>query len=465
MYGKIGRIHMIGIGGSGMSGIAEVLINLGYEVSGSDLARTPATDRLVHLGAKIAEGHRADLVCGASVVVASTAVRDTNPEVAEARRLNIPVIARAEMLAELMRVKHGIAVAGAHGKTTTTSMVASVLAGGGMDPTVVVGGRLRAIGGNARLGTGDFLVAEADESDGSFLRLNPAIAVITNVDREHLDHWTGGLPEIQDAFVTFANKVPFYGLIVACKEDPRVREILPRFTRRVVTYGALESADYRAADIRAHDDFTTSFDVFEREFLLGRARIRVPGRHNALNALAAVAVGRELDIKAAPLFQALDSFEGVARRFEVKGEEAGVLVVDDYGHHPSEIAAVLRAAKEHGRRRVVALFQPHRYTRTRDLLPDFAGAFGDADLVFIAPLYPAGEDPIEGVSAKSVADAITAAGHPACRLVGDLAEMPAAVRPHLTTRDVVITLGAGNITRVGDALLAQLADHGVGVVA
>jgi UDP-N-acetylmuramate--alanine ligase len=465
VYGKIGRIHMIGIGGSGMSGIAEVLINLGYEVSGSDLSRTPVTDRLVRLGAKIAEGHRAELVRGVSVVVASTAVRDTNPEVAEARRLGIPVIARAEMLAELMRVKHGIAVAGAHGKTTTTSMIASVLAGGGMDPTVVVGGRLRAIGGNARLGTGDFLVAEADESDGSFLKLNPSIAIITNVDREHLDHWKGGLPEIQDAFVEFANKVPFYGLIVACKEDARVREILPRFARRTVTYGVIESSDYQAADVQAHDDFTTSFDVYERGFLLGRARIRVPGRHNALNALAAVAVGRELDMKAGTLLEALGTFEGVGRRFEVKGEEAGVLVVDDYGHHPSEIVAVLGAAKQHGHRRVVALFQPHRYTRTRDLLPEFARAFGDADLVFVAPLYAAGEDPIDGVSAQSVVDAVSAAGHPACRLVPDLAEMASVVRPYLTGRDVVITLGAGSIHKVGEALLAELANLGVGAPA
>jgi UDP-N-acetylmuramate--alanine ligase len=465
VYGRIGRIHMIGIGGSGMSGIAEVLINMGYEVSGSDLHRTPVTDRLVSLGARIAEGHRAELVRDAAVVVASTAVRDTNPEVEEARRLKIPVIARAEMLAELMRMKHGIAVAGAHGKTTTTSLVASVLAAGGLDPTVVVGGRVRALGTSARLGTGDFLVAEADESDGSFLRLSPAIAVITNIDLEHLDHWTGGIAEIQDAFVEFANKVPFYGLCVACVEDPRVREVLPRLDRRVATYAATRPAHFRVDDVRTHDDYSTTFDVFEKDFLLGRARIRMPGRHNALNALAAVAVGRELDLGAPVVLGALEAFEGVSRRFEIKGEESGVMVVDDYGHHPSEIRAVLRAAKEHGEHRVVALFQPHRYTRTRDLMAEFGGAFADADEVFVTSIYAAGEDPLEGVGAEGIVEAIRRSGHPACRLVPDPADLPEAVRPGLRAGDVVITLGAGNIYRAGEALLTELASHGAGAAA
>ncbi len=465
MYGKIGRIHMIGIGGSGMSGIAEVLLNLNYEVSGSDLHRTPVTDHLVGLGARVAEGHRAELVRGAAVVVASTAVRDTNPEVAEARRLGIPVIARAEMLAELMRMKHGVAVAGAHGKTTTTSLVAAVLAGGGFDPTVVVGGRVRALGTSARLGTGEFLVAEADESDGSFLRLNPTLAVITNIDREHLDHWKGGIEEIQDAFVDFANKVPFYGADVVCLEDPRVREVFPRLERRVITYAAAEEADYRLADLRGHDDFSTSFDVLEKGFLLGRARLRMPGRHNALNALAAVAVGRELGMETRAIFEALEAFEGVSRRFEVKGEEAGVLVVDDYGHHPNEIRAVLRAAREHGGRRVVALFQPHRFTRTRDLGEEFAGCFADADLVFLTAIYAAGEDPIEGVSAEAVAEAVRSGGHRACRYVPGLEDLPEAVRGELRSGDVVITLGAGDIHKAGEALLSLLAAHGVGVEA
>jgi len=463
VYNKIGRIHMVGIGGSGMSGIAEVLLTMGYEVSGSDLSRTPVTDRLVALGARVAAGHRAELVHGASVVVASTAVRGTNPEVQEANRLRIPVIARAEMLAELMRMKYGVAVAGAHGKTTTTSLVAAVLGEGGFDPTVVVGGRLRAMGSSARLGTGDFIVAEADESDGSFLRLNPSIAVVTNVDREHLDHWTGGLDQILEAFTTFANKVPFYGLVVACLDDANVRRILPGVGRRLTTYGTGSDAVYRAAEVRCHEDFSVSFDVHEKGFLLGRARLQMPGRHNALNALAAVAVGRELGMRVADIFEALGSFAGVARRFEQKGEEAGVLVVDDYGHHPSEIAAVLRAAREHSKRRLVVLFQPHRYTRTRDLLPEFGTCFSQADLVFLAPLYEAGEDPIEGVSSASIHGEVERTGGTDCRLIEDADGMVPAVRAHLRPGDLVITLGAGNVWKAGEVLLEELARHGAGV--
>jgi UDP-N-acetylmuramate--alanine ligase len=462
MYTKLGRIHLVGVGGSGMSGIAEVLVNMGYEVSGSDLHRTAVTDHLVSLGVRVAEGHRAELVHGAAVVVTSTAVRDTNPEVAEARRLKIPVIARAEMLAELMKMKYGIAVAGAHGKTTTTSLVASVLDEGGLDPTVVVGGRLRAIGSNAFLGAGRFLVAEADESDGSFLRLSPSIAVITNLDREHLDHWKGGLPEIEQAFVDFANKVPFYGLCVLCVEDPIARGILPRLERRMVTYAATLPATYRVGDVRTHDDFTLSFDVFEKDFLLGRARLKMPGRHNALNALAAIAVGRELGLGTGPIFRALEGFEGVGRRFEVKGEEDGILVVDDYGHHPNEIAAVLRAAKDHTRRRLVVVFQPHRYTRTRDLLPEFSGCFDQADLLFLAPIYAAGEDPIPGISEVSIAEALNARGRTEVHVLPEIDDAAAAVRPHLRSGDLVITLGAGNVTRLGDAILRELATHGVG---
>jgi UDP-N-acetylmuramate--alanine ligase len=465
MYAKMGQIHMVGIGGAGMSGIAEVLVNLGYEVSGSDMHRTSVTDRLVSLGVRIAEGHHGGLVHGAAVVVASTAVRASNPEVVEARKLKIPVIQRAEMLAELMRMKYGVAVAGAHGKTTTTSLVGAVLAEGGLDPTVVVGGKLRAIGTNAFLGAGQFLVAEADESDGSFLRLNPSIAVITNIDREHLDHWKGGLPEIEDAFVTFANKVPFYGLAVVCTDDPQVRAILPRLERRVVAYGSAPPAAYRVGDIRLHDDFSLTFDVFERDFLLGKARLRMPGRHNAQNALAAVAVGRELGVSPSAILGALDRFEGVSRRFEVKGEEEGVLIVDDYGHHPNEIAAVLRAAREHSRRRVVVLFQPHRFTRTRDLMSEFGGAFDDADLLFVAPIYPAGEDPIPGVSEESVIREVARRGKTECRVLADIDAAGTVVCPHLKSGDLVITLGAGSITRAGDVLLRELAEHGAGVKA
>jgi UDP-N-acetylmuramate--alanine ligase len=465
MYTKMGRIHMIGIGGVGMSGIAEVLVNMGYEVSGSDLHRTPVTDQLVSQGVRIATGHRGELVHGAAVVVTSTAVSEQNPEVVEARRLKIPVIARAEMLAELMRMKYGIAVAGAHGKTTTTSLVAAVLEKGGLDPTLVVGGRVKAIGSNAMMGTGPFLVAEADESDGSFLRLNPSIAVITNIDREHLDHWTGGIDEIEDAFVTFANKIPFYGVAVVCTDDPVVQNVLPRLERRAVTYGADDPATYRVHGLEAHDDFSISFDVFEKDFLLGRARLGMPGRHNALNALAAVAVGRELGVSATTILEALGSFEGVARRFEIKGTQEGVLVVDDYGHHPTEIAAVIQAAREHGKRRVVVLFQPHRYSRTRDLLTEFGPSFQAADLVFVVPVYPAGEDPIPGVTSENIVRAVQGLGHKDCRYVDGLDDLPDVVRPELQDNDIVITLGAGNIYQVGEALLQELARHGVGAKA
>ena len=462
MYGKIGRIHLVGIGGSGMCGIAEVLLNLGYAVSGSDLVRSAVTERLSSLGAMIARGHRAEQVHGAGVVVTSTAVGSANPEVVEARRLGIPVIARAEMLAELMRMKDGIAVAGAHGKTTTTSLVAAVLAGGGLDPTVVVGGRLKGMDANAHLGEGRFLVAEADESDGSFLRLSPSIAVITNIDAEHLDYWTGGLEQIKDAFVEFANKVPFYGLDVVCLENPVVQQVLPRLGKRVATYGYAGTADFQAWEIESREDLSTTFEAFEGDLSLGRLRVRMPGKHNALNALAAVAVGRELEIPAEAIREALDGFEGVARRFEIKGDEAGILVVDDYGHHPTEIAAVLKAAKNHSGRRLVALFQPHRYTRTRDLLESFGRCFYDADLLFVTDIYPAGEEPIEGLTGERITEEVSRHGHRACRYVADVDELPAAVYPHLRPGDLVVTLGAGSIYRAGEALVGELARRGLG---
>ena len=462
MYGKIGRIHFVGIGGSGMCGIAEVLLNLGYDVSGSDLSASAVTQRLTSLGASVAQGHRGDLVHGASVVVISTAVKSDNPEVTEARRLQIPVIARAEMLAELMRLKYGVAIAGAHGKTTTTSMVAAVLAGGGFDPTVVVGGRLKAAGANAQLGGGDFLVAEADESDGSFLKLSPSIAVITNIDEEHLDHWKGGLPEIQDGFVTFANKVPFYGVNVVCLESEAVQAVLPRLERRVVTYGYTGAADYQARSIETHHDLSTTFEALEGDASLGPIRMRMPGQHNVLNALAAIAVGRELEMSAEAISHAFAGFEGVARRFEVKGEESKVMVVDDYGHHPTEIAAVLKAAKDHGGRRVVALFQPHRYTRTRDLLSQFGRAFYDADVVFITDIYPAGEAPIEGLSGATIVEEVQKHGHRNVHFVSDLDELPSAVFPNLQSEDLVLTLGAGNIDGTADSLLELLRTRGLG---
>lgn len=460
MYTKMGRIHLVGVGGSGMSGIAEVLASMGYDVSGSDLSRTAVTDRLVTLGIRVAEGHRAELVHGASVVVTSTAVGNENPEVLEARRLSIPVIARAEMLSELMRMKYGIAVAGTHGKTTTTSLVASVLTEGGLDPTVVVGGRLMAVGSNALTGGGQFLVAEADESDGSFLKLNPSIAVITNIDREHLDHWKGGLPEIEDAFVFFANKIPFYGVAIICVDDPVINRVLPRLERRVVTYGTRSPATYRVQKAKTEENFCISFDVLENEFLLGRARLRMPGHHNALNALAAVAVGRELNLSAGSVLAALESFAGVARRFEIKGEEAGVLFVDDYGHHPTEIAAVLSAAKEHSPRRVVVLFQPHRYSRTRDLLAEFGTCFEGADKLLVAPIYPAGEEPITGVSGDLIVKEVQQNGHTDAVYCPDFDELVNLVEPELRDGDLVITLGAGNIYHTGETLINHLAGRG-----
>lgn len=462
MYGKIGRIHMVGIGGSGMCGIAEVLLNMGYAVSGSDLARTPVIDRLSSLGAMIAIGHREEQVHGAGVVVTSTAVKETNPEYAEARRLKIPVIARAEMLAELMRMKEGIAVAGAHGKTTTTSMIASVLSEGHLDPTVVVGGRLKAVDSNARLGTGNFMVVEADESDGSFLRLSPSIAIITNIDREHLDHWTDGIESIKDAFVRFANKVPFFGVNIVCLEDPIVQQILPRLERRVVTYGYAGTADVQAREIETHDDLSTSFDAYHEEKMLGRVKVRMPGRHNVLNALASIAVGLELEMAPEAIFHALERFEGVARRFEIKGETQGALVVDDYGHHPTELQAVLKAAKEHSGRRVVALFQPHRYSRTRDLLPEFGVCFYDADILLITDVYAAGEAPIDGVDGQAIVDEVTQHGHKGAQHVGTVDEAVNAAADLIKPGDLVMTLGAGSIHQAGEKLLAALDKKGMG---
>ncbi len=451
-------IHFVGIGGIGMSGIAEVLLNLGYPVSGSDLAASGATARLEVLGGRVAIGHAAGNVEGAAVVVTSSAVRPDNPEVLEARRLGIPVIPRAEMLAELMRMKRGIAVAGAHGKTTTTSLVATILAAGGLDPTAVIGGRLDAFGSNARLGQGEFLVAEADESDGSFLSLAPTWAVITTVDREHLDHW-GDIGRIREGFAAFANKVPFYGAAILGVDDAGVREILPLVRKRVVTYGLGVEADVAGADPAYHGP-VSSCTLLHGGRELGRLTVPIPGAHNLSNALAAVAVALELEIPVERVLEALATFRNAHRRFEVKGEAGGVLVVDDYGHHPTEIRATLAAAAHGWGRRVVAAFQPHRYTRTRDLADEFAAAFDDAAVVVATEIYPAGEEPLPGVSGEALAGSIAARGRAAVRFVPDKRELPRALAAEVRPGDLVLTLGAGDVWKAGEELLRILGGGG-----
>src|SRR6267154_4039067 len=401
MFAKIQRIHFVGIGGIGMSGIAEVLLNLGYKVSGSDLKSSAVTQRLAGLGAAVFEGHRVENIAGAEVVVTSSAIGEENPEVIEAHKLHVPVIKRAEMLAELMRLKYGIAIAGMHGKTTTTSMVAAVLAGGGLDPTVVVGGRVDAMGSNARLGNSQYLVAEADESDRSFLKLSPVLAVVTNLDSEHMDCYKD-IADVEGAFVEFMDKMPFYGATTACIDNALLRAVLPRVRRRVYTYGESGDADLRLQVLAKDSESHSLFEVNYKGLVLGRFRLHVPGRHNVLNATAAVAVGVQLGVAPDQIAVGLESFRGVDRRFQIKGVVRGVTVVDDYGHHPTEILATLQAAQECGYGRVHVLFQPHRFTRTRDLMTEFAGAFGDADTVQVLDIYAASEEPIPGVDAAAL---------------------------------------------------------------
>lgn len=453
------RLHFVGIGGTGMSGIAEVLANLGYDVRGSDAHLSVVTARLESLGVSVHLGHAAEHVADADVVVVSTAIKRDNPEVVEARRRGIPVIRRAEMLAELMRMKYGIAVAGTHGKTTTTSLVAAILDRGGIDPTVVIGGRLKSLRTGARLGEGEYLVAEADESDGSFLRLVPTIAVITNIDAEHLDHWSGGLPQIVDAFVDFANKVPFYGAAIVCLDHPVVQGMLPRLEKRFVTYGMSPQADYVAEQVRIEPQ-GTSFDVHRRGTALGRVRLGgVIGRHNVLNALAAIAVGEEVGVPFDVCAQALERFEGIGRRFERKGESGGVLVVDDYGHHPAEIRATLEAAREAFDRRLVVAFQPHRHTRTQLLWEDFVTAFNAAHTLVLTDIYGAGEAPIEGVTAQKLAEAIVAHGHQDVTWAGGVEDVATRLREIVRPGDLVVTLGAGSIWQAGEELLVYLSER------
>ena len=454
MYGKIQKIHFVGIGGIGMSGIAEVLINLGYQVSGSDLKESDITQRLATLGGTIAYGPRAENVVDVDVVVTSTAVNTKNPEVQEAHRRKIPVIPRAEMLAELMRMKYGVAIAGTHGKTTTTSMVATVLSHGDIDPTVVIGGRLDSIGSNAKLGQGEFLVAEADESDGSFLKLSPTIAVVTNVDEDHLDFYSG-LDEIRATFIDFINKVPFYGLVVLCLDDENLQGMIPEVKKRLVTYGLTSQADFMASEIE-HQNDRTRFMVHYRGEALGRLSIRMPGRHNVLNALAAVAVAMELDMSFAAIAEGFKDFGGVGRRFEIKGEAQGIMVVDDYGHHPAEIKATLAAARGGWNRRLVAVFQPHRYSRTEALFDDFLTAFYQADHIAVMDVYAAGEEARPEITAEKLAEGISEHGHKSCCFTGDLIATVEHLQAVLQPGDIVITLGAGNVWQVGQELLKIL---------
>jgi UDP-N-acetylmuramate--alanine ligase len=457
MFPRIQHIHFVGIGGIGMSGIAEVLCNLGFRVSGSDLKSSGVTKRLEKLGIEFDEGHRAENVGDAHVVVRSAAVRDDNPEIIEASQRSIPVIPRAEMLAELMRLKpHSVAVAGSHGKTTTTSMVATVLGRAELDPTFVVGGVVHAFGSNARLGKGDLMVVEADESDRSFLMLTPTIAVVTNIDREHMDHYRD-MTDVRDSFEDFVNKVPFYGAAILCLDDPHVQAVIPRVKRRRVTYGLSAQADISAHGIRFNGGFGSSFSVWRGTDVIGDVNLRVPGLHNVYNSLAAIAVGLELEVPFAQVAEALGEFAGAERRFQNKGEEAGVMVVDDYGHHPTEIKATLAAAKiGSSGRRMVVLFQPHRYSRTKDLMDEFARSFNNADVLFVTDIYAASEDPIEGITAEALTDAIKRYGHKSARYIGALDGAAEVLRQQVRSGDLVITLGAGPVYRAGEQLLELL---------
>lgn len=463
MFRRIQHVHFVGIGGIGMSGIAEVLANLGFRVSGSDLRRSSVTDRLESLGVKFCEGHAAENVGDAHVVVRTTAARDDNPEIVEARRRALPVIPRGEMLAELIRLKrHAIAVGGSHGKTTTTSMVASVLAEAKLDPTIIVGGVVAALGTNAKLGDGEYVVCEADESDRSFLLLQPTIAVVTNIDREHMDRYTD-MTDVCRSFADFANKVPFYGAAVLCLDDPHVQSILPDIDRRRITYGLSAQADVSAHAISFTEGFGSTFRVWRGADDVGEITLRVPGLHNVYNALAAITIGFELDIKFEQVRTGLAQFSGVGRRFEFKGARAGVHVVDDYGHHPTEIKATLAAAKVGAARnaetaggRLIVLFQPHRYTRTNDLMTEFARSFNNADVLMISDIYAASEDPIEGVTSEVLVEMIQRFGHKDARYIGAIESAAEALTSEAREGDMVVTLGAGSVNRVGEQLLELL---------
>ncbi len=456
MYKRYQHIHFIGIGGIGMSGIAELLLNLGYRVSGSDLKESDTTRRLAGMGATIHIGHLPEHVQGADVVVLSSAISEDNPENRAAREMGkVPVIRRAEMLAELMRLKYAVLIAGAHGKTTTTSMISTVLARGGLDPTVVIGGKLNAWGTNAKLGNGDFMVAEADESDGTFLLLPPTIAVVTNIDLEHLDYYRD-MDHIQKTFLQFINKVPFYGKAVLCLEDENIQTILPKVEKRFITYGFSSQADFQARDVRT-DGLSSSYRVFNHGRELGEIEIKIPGRHNVLNSLAAVAVAEELELDWSGIRAGLRDMTGVQRRFQIKGEAGGVLILDDYGHHPSEIRAVLGTLADcfPNRRRIVA-FQPHRYSRTQALIEQFGRCFYDCDVLLVTEIYAASEDPIPGITGNYLAQQVASHGHHDLHFCETLEEMAGRLAGLVEPGDVVITLGAGNIWQVGESLLKTL---------
>lgn len=456
-YRKLNHIHMVGIGGTGMCGIAEVLLNLGYEVSGSDIQDSDVLQRLRDLGAEVAVGHTEKNVRNADVVVISSAVRENNVEVQEARTRLIPVIPRAEMLAELMRMKYGIAVAGSHGKTSTTSMTAVVLDAAGFDPTVIVGGRLNTLGANARLGTGDFIVAEADESDRSFLFLSPFIAVLTNIDNEHLDQYAS-LDEIKSTFVNFANKVPFYCPVILCLDDPNLQSIIPEIDRKIITYGFSAQADIFARDSR-FEAFSSTCRLFRHGREIGELRLQVPGQHNILNAMAAVAVGLDLDIPVRTILDALRGYTGTGRRFELRAEIGGAMVIEDYAHHPTEIQATLDAARRGWTRRVIAVFQPHRYSRLSLLMKPFATSFNQADILIVTEVYPAGEDPVPGATGKSLFEEIQHFGHKNVYFEPDMEAIPALAASLAGTNDMIFVLGAGPIHRIIPALIRKLEER------
>ncbi len=457
MFRHVKRVHFIGIGGIGMSGIAEVLCNLGFQVSGSDLKKSRNTDRLELFGVKIYEGHNAENIGDSQVVVYTSAAKEDNPEIIEAREKGIPIIPRAEMLAELMSLKpYAVAVAGTHGKTSTTSMVATVLGHAGVDPTTVVGGIVDTLGSNARLGQSDWFVTEADESDRSFLMLYPTVAVVTNIDKEHMESYKG-MEDVVQCFTDFINKVPFYGAAILCLDDPNVQLIIPNIKRRRVTYGMTAQADVSAHDIVYNDDFGATFSVWRGTEVLGEMTLPVPGKHNVYNALAATAVALELEVPFDTIAEAFKTFKNANRRFQFKGEEKGISVVDDYGHHPTEIVATLDAAKRgSGGKRTVVVFQPHRYSRTQELLEDFALAFNNADVLFVTDIYAASESPIDGISAEILTEKIKLYGHKNATYIGDIETATEKVLPALQENDLVITLGAGSITTVSDKIIEAL---------
>ncbi len=458
MYrGRIKNIHFVGIGGIGMSGIAEVLLNLGYKISGSDLRASEMTERLERLGATISIGHRVENVSRADVVVYSSAVRSANPEIVSALEHQIPVITRAEMLAELMRMKYGIAVAGTHGKTTTTSMIAAILGYCGIDPTIVIGGRVNSIGSNARAGKGEYLVAEADESDGSFIKLSPTIAVVTGIDPEHMDHYCD-MEEVKAAYLGFINKVPFYGCAVLCLDHPNIQSLLPNISRRYMTYGLTVQSDITARGL-SFDGMDSIFTVWFRDRKMGKVRIGMPGEHNVYNALAAITVALELDMDFESIIEGMRDFGGVQRRFQIKGIVNDIVVIDDYGHHPQEIKATLKAAKNGWGRRTVAVFQPHRYTRTRDLFSEFLSAFNDADELILTDLYPAGEEAIDGAASYDLYRAIKEHGHRNVAYYPNKDDIPGYLAGSLKSGDMVVTLGAGDVWQVSDNLLKMYGEQ------